>query len=133
MTNYSYQKGSVLVESAITLLIVLLFLIGIMEGGLLIWSYNTVAFAAREGTRYATVRGADSSSPASASTISTYVKAQAVGLDPNLMTVTTTWNPSNSPGGFVQVVVQYQYSTLTSLFVSAPIALTSTSKTVVLH
>src|SRR5690348_6353444 len=98
----SNQKGTVIVESAITLVVLLVMLLGIVEGGRLIWTYNTLAFVAREGTRYATVRGSNSSSPATTGTVDTYVKGQATGLDPSLMTVTTTWSPSNSPGGFVQ-------------------------------
>src|SRR5437870_927133 len=87
-------------------------LIGMIEGGRMAWPDNTLAYRAREGTRYAVDRGGDSAAPASTMTISTYVKGRAAGLDPTKMTVTTTWtgaaSPSNTPGNFVTIVVNYQ-------------------------
>jgi Flp pilus assembly protein TadG len=133
MTHDPNQKGVVLIESAISLATFMLLLFGIIESGLMVWTYNTVAFAAREGTRYAAVRGANNSSPATASTVQTYVKSRAIGLDPTKMTVTTTWLPDNTPGNYVRVVVNYQYSMVTALFMSGSVTLTSTSRTVVLH
>jgi Flp pilus assembly protein TadG len=131
--NTHSEKGVALVESAVTLLVFLLFMIAILEGARLIWAYNTLGYVAREGTRYATVRGGESSAPASVGDVETYVKNQALGLDPTLMTVTTTWSPNNNPGSFVQVAVSYQYSTMTNFFLTAPVTLSSTSRTVVLH
>jgi Flp pilus assembly protein TadG len=129
----SNQKGTVIVESAISMVLFMMLLFGIIEGGRMVWTYNTLAYVAREGTRYATVRGSSSLSPATVSSIETYVKGRAVGLDPTKMTVLTTWTPNNSAGKFVQVVVNYQYSMSTTLFVAAPFQMTSTSRTVVLH
>ena|ERR1051326_7443386 len=127
------ENGVVSVESAISLLLVIVLVFAIIEGGLMVWTYNSVAFLAREGTRYAAVRGANSSSPATTSTISTHVQDMAVGLDTTKMTVTTTWIPDNTPGNYVKVVVNYQYSPVTTLFITGTLALTSTSRTVVLH
>jgi Flp pilus assembly protein TadG len=132
-TKRSNQAGSVVIETAITLLLFMMLLFGVIEGARMMWTYNTLAFVAREGTRYATVRGATSLSPATVATIETYVKDRAVGLDPAKMTVLTTWTPNNSAGKFVQVVVNYEYYMSTTLFVSGPLQLTSTSRTVVLH
>jgi Flp pilus assembly protein TadG len=127
------QKGTVLVEAAISLLTFLLLLFGIIEGGIAVWTYNTIAFAARQGTRYAAVRGANNPSPATTSTVQTYVQSQAIGLDTSKMTVTTTWTPNNTPGNYVKVVVNYQYSPVTAFFITGSLTLSSTSKTVVLH
>jgi Flp pilus assembly protein TadG len=132
-THHRNQKGSVLVESAMSLLTFLLLIFGIIEGGFLVWSYNTVAFAARQGTRYAAVRGANNSSPATTATVQTYVQSQAVGLNTTNLTATTTWSPDNTPGNYVTVVVNYQYSPVTALLLGHSLTLTSTSRTVVLH
>ena len=133
MRRHSNQKGSILVESAVSMLAFLLLLIGIIEGGRMVWTYNTLAFVAREGTRYAIVRGGNNPVPATTTTISAYVKGRAIGLDPTKMTVLTTWAPTNSQGNPVQVVVNYQYSMVTTLFKSGSFVLTSTSKMIVLY
>ena len=46
-------KGQGLVEFALILPILLMLLLGIVEGGRIIWAYVTVQNAAREATRYA--------------------------------------------------------------------------------
>ena len=137
MRHDSDQRGSVLVESAIALSTFLILLFGIIEAGRMVYTYNTLAFAAREGTRYAVVRGANYPSPATAATIQTYVRGRAVGLDPTLMTVTTTWSgpasPNNTPGNFVQVRIDYPFTMVTTLFLNHSVTLSSTSRTVVLN
>ncbi|MDQ6663742.1 MAG: pilus assembly protein [Acidobacteriota bacterium] len=85
------------------------FALGIIDGGRFVWAYNTVAFACREGTRYAIVRGAASSSPATA--------AQ-----------TSTWQPDNKPGSFVQVKVAFTFKPVTPVFTMASYQVASTSK-----
>ena len=49
------QRGQDLVEFAIALPVLLLLLLGIMEVGVLIFSYSSIANAAREGARYGSV------------------------------------------------------------------------------
>ncbi len=51
-----YTRGQDLIEFALILPLLLLLLTGIMEFGLAIMAYNTVANAAREGARYGIVR-----------------------------------------------------------------------------
>lgn len=53
------NKGQELVEYALTLPILLLLVLGIMEFGLAIFAYNTVANAAREGARVGAVMDGD--------------------------------------------------------------------------
>lgn len=57
------ENGGTLVETAFTLTILFAFLIGIIEASLALYSYHFVSDAAREGTRYAIVRGGDWASP----------------------------------------------------------------------
>jgi Flp pilus assembly protein TadG len=53
------ESGATLVETAISLLLFFMFIMGIMEVSLALYSYHVVSDAAREGTRYAMVRGSD--------------------------------------------------------------------------
>ena len=48
----AHDRAQNLVEFALTLPLLLLVFFGIMEFGLIVFSYNTIANAAREGTRY---------------------------------------------------------------------------------
>jgi Flp pilus assembly protein TadG len=59
MLHQDGESGASLVETAISLTILFTFILGIMEGSLALYSYHFVSDAAREGTRYAIVRGSD--------------------------------------------------------------------------
>src|SRR5262249_61481133 len=101
--RHDQRRGAALVEAAIVYPVLWLLLIGMIVGGLGVFRYNQVASLAREGSRYASVRGAqyatETGQPAATDgptgTISTYVKDKAAGLDTESLTVTTTWNTSN--------------------------------------
>jgi len=62
--NIPSDKGQELVEFALILPILLVLLLGVIEFGRLIFIYNTIANAAREGARYAIVDPANASSAA---------------------------------------------------------------------
>lgn len=51
------ETGSTLVETALSISILLALVIGIMDACLMVYSYHFISDAAREGTRYAIVRG----------------------------------------------------------------------------
>lgn len=53
------NRGQELVEYALTLPILLLFVLGIMEFGVTIFAYNSIANAAREGARVGAVASLD--------------------------------------------------------------------------
>ncbi|HTB98669.1 MAG TPA: TadE/TadG family type IV pilus assembly protein [Terracidiphilus sp.] len=57
------ESGSSLVETAISLSLYLMLLIGVIELLLTVYSYHFVSDAAREATRYAMIRGANSCYP----------------------------------------------------------------------
>jgi Flp pilus assembly protein TadG len=104
------DEGQTLVETAMSLIILLTFLFGIWEVCLAMYSYHFISEAAREGARYAIVRG--SSTPpvgggtpaacaapgpptciAQTADIQTYVKYLGFpGINPGWMTVTPTWS-----------------------------------------
>jgi Flp pilus assembly protein TadG len=120
-----------MVEAALILLPFLLLIFGIIEFGVVIRAYNFVSYAAREGTRWASVRGADSGVPASASQVSTFVKRQAVGMDSSNLTVATTWIPDNKRGSSVRVQVSYSMPGVTGLILPGGIRVRSTSQTLI--
>jgi Flp pilus assembly protein TadG len=129
------EEGSAAIEMAVSMTALLLVIIGMMKMCLAVYSYHYTSEAAREGARYAIVRGYGASTShtacvayesgcvASSDNISSYVKALGYpALVPANMTVTTTWagfptgvtcTPSttcNNAGNLVTVKVQYSFS-----------------------
>lgn len=51
------ERGGTLVETAISFLLLLALIFGVIEGSLAVYSYHVLASAAHEATRYAIVRG----------------------------------------------------------------------------
>ena len=119
------EEGSAVVETALSLSVLFCLVFGVMEMSLAFYSYNVISEAAREGTRYAVVRGSAcsgfaSACPATAANVQNYVRGLGFpGMVPAQTTVTTTWpdsgasctpssSPCNNPGNNVKVVVQYQ-------------------------
>lgn len=101
------ERGSYLLEFAITTTILFLLLIGILDCSFALYAHHFVSYASEEATRYAAVRGADWSSAcatsappgftlgydctASASDIQNYVQSLAPpGLAASSITVNTT-------------------------------------------
>jgi len=122
----SREDGSALVETAVSAMIVFTLFFGAMEMCLALYTYHFVSDAAREGTRYAMVRGSScsglpSACPAQAADVQNFVQGLGFpGIDATAMTVTTTWPttgssctpsslPCNNRGNLVQVTVQYQF------------------------
>jgi Flp pilus assembly protein TadG len=124
------ERGSAILETAMSAVILLTFLFGIIETGFALYSYHFISEAAREGTRYAIVRGSScvnptdfsSACPASTSDIQNYVKNLGFpGINPTNMTVSViyagypagvTCTPStacNNPGNMIKVTVQYNF------------------------
>ncbi len=129
LTRWRNERGNELVEVAIvgTLFFTLVF--GIMEVGRAIWIYDTVAHLAREGARYAIVRGAESGQAVGAAEVEAYVQGRAAGMTG--LVVTTTWDPDNDPGSVVQVQVDRPFDPVVPLVGLGTIALSSTSRMVI--
>jgi Flp pilus assembly protein TadG len=106
------SAGNAIVEFGLCFVVCMTIFIAIMEFGMGVFTYNFVSYAAREGSRYAATRGSLSSSPATTTSIQTMVRNQAVALDPSQVSVTTTWNPNNTPGNTVTVDVSYPITSL---------------------
>ncbi len=129
------ELGATLVETALTITLLLTFVVGIMEGSLALYSYHFISNAAREGVRYAIVRGGTWSNTtatsctvtpsvsagctATSTNVQDYVRSLAFpGINSANLLVTTTWystfggtsNPAyNTPSNVVQVQVTYKF------------------------
>lgn len=86
------EGGQALVEFALIMPVFLLLVLGLFDVARAVWQENTLAYAAREGTRYAIVHGSASSSPVhpgNPTPVETVVRNAALGV-PNI-TVTSSW------------------------------------------
>ena len=92
------EAGQSLIEFALVLPLILLIITGLFDVARATWQENTLAYAAREGTRYAIVHGSASvdgivTYPGNEQPIIDVVRAAAVGV-PNV-SVTVTWPDGN--------------------------------------
>lgn len=147
------DRGATIVEVALSATLLFTVVIGIMEVSMAIYTYHYISEAAREGTRFASVRGTSCptygglSAPCPVTTsaeIQTYVyDLNYPGINPKNMTVTAAWSaypaggtctPSalcNNPGNLVAVTVQYQFPLSIPFFKISTITMSSTSKMVI--
>jgi Flp pilus assembly protein TadG len=121
------QRGSGLVEGALCFSAFLFIAFGVMEFAMAVYAYNFCAYAAEDAARWASTRGANYPTPATATSIQNHVTSQAVAL-PNTMTVTTTWTPNNNPGATVQVTVAYNIVPLTGVTISSNFLVSKTAQ-----
>jgi Flp pilus assembly protein TadG len=130
------ECGSGLVEYGIVFMLFMTMLLGIADFGRALYAYHFVSSQAREATRYAIVRGCSTVStncpaPASAGDIQTFVKNVPLGIDPNQVTVTSTWTPDHKPGSTVKVEVDYTFNFLFPFVSSSAVNMKSTSQMVI--
>jgi Flp pilus assembly protein TadG len=130
------RAGAALIETALTLALFLTVLFGIIETSLAAYAYHFISHAAREGTRYAIVRGKAcntfaSACPATADDIQAHVRSLAFPGINETIGVVTTWSPTNDPGGLVQVAVTYPYHLSLPFMPVMTINMTSTSEMVI--
>lgn len=102
------ERGQALVEFALVLPIMLLVIVGVIDVARAVFQENTLAYAAREGTRYMILHGSNSTSPitycssCSNSTVQSIVETAAIGV-PNI-TVTISYPDGNTDRGSKAVV-----------------------------
>lgn len=104
------DSGQSLVEFALMLPIVLLIITGLFDTGRAVWQENTLAYAAREGTRYAIVHGsgypnpaliqypASGTNPGNKTQVVDVVRNAAVGVG-GVISVDVRWPTGESPAG----------------------------------
>ena len=74
------ERGVELIEFALISILFFMLSFGIMEFGRAIWIYGTVAHVAKEGARFAIVRGSESPRTATVSDVASYVNTRAAGM-----------------------------------------------------
>ena len=151
------EEGSSLIEMALSSSIVFVLIFGILQMSLALYSYHSICEVAREGSRYAIVRGSTSCTNtskltncnASAAQIQTYVKSvNMAGLNSaQYMTVSTSWldgsvsmpttwsnctvGVCNSPGNLVRVQVTFAVPLSIPFWRSTMLNLSSVSQMVI--
>ena len=85
----SKQRGSELLEYALVLPVLMVLVLGIMDFGLIFFSYETLESAVREGARVGVIDPTDLPNIASA------VRGQTIGLDQSDLNVAVTFPGSN--------------------------------------
>lgn len=95
-----------MVEFAIAMGIFFVILVAILNFGYAAWERNSVAADAREGARYASVRGTASGRTTTPNAVETYVRSRsALGSS---VVVSTAWDPTTKvPGSVVTVTVTH--------------------------
>ena len=131
-TTVKDARGATLVEVALASTLFLTITFGTIEFGRMILDYHVVSNAAREGARYAAVRGSSSGRAASANDVATYVASRSGGrLSPS--NVTVTWPTDNAPGSVVQVQVRYGFTPIVTLLRRTAVNLGSTTEANILR
>ena len=124
------ERGAEIIEFAVVSILFLMLAFGVMEFGRAIWIYGSVAHVAKEGARYAIVRGSESGRTATTTDVETYVNQRAAGMTG--LTVTTTWDdPSKDPGTIVQVQVDKDFDPALPIVGLGTFTLSSTSRMVI--
>jgi RNA polymerase sigma factor (sigma-70 family) len=141
------RRGAALLEMALIESPFLMLLFGLIVVGLGVSRYQRVAALAREGARYASVRGGQyqqntGNAAATQQSVDSYVRSLAVGLDSSQLTTSVAWgNPSANPGKMPiylsdptnnvwtreTVTVTVRYTWFPEMHWAGPITLTSTS------
>lgn len=145
------ESGASLVEFTVSAAVLFVMLFGIIECSLALYVYNYVSDAARQGSRYAMVRGTNCNRLAdcavSQAQVQTYLRGfQYPGLNVNNLTATVTWfsasattpttwtacgTPCRAAGNAVQVQVRYTYPLSIPWWKSATVNIGSISQMVI--
>jgi Flp pilus assembly protein TadG len=134
----SGRPGAITLEAALVYPILFMLTLGVIVFGLGVSRYQQVAALAREGARLASVQGQQyqkttGKAAATQTSITTYIKSQAIGFDKSKLNVVVTWSPDNNTSHLVSgqavqntVSVTVSYTWSPEVYGSA-VTLTSTS------
>lgn len=155
-TEIQREEGAAVVEMALTCVVFLAMVFGVIQACLAFYTSNYVSDAAREATRWAIVRGSTSctSTPnltdcgaTTTAQFQSYVESLGYpGINSSKLTVTPTWfsasstlpktwtkcaTPCNDPGNQVQVQVSYSFPLGIPFWKAATVSVSSTSQMVI--
>ena len=103
------ERGQELVEFALILPLLLLLMVGIFEFGYVVFAYNTLSNAVREGARFGSVQPADE----------TGILDRAARLTIGLDSTKLTWDVDDSVSGRISVSVEYEHTLFTGFLLQA--------------
>jgi Flp pilus assembly protein TadG len=155
------ERGDEMIEFAIVAVVLFTCIFALINCSLLLYTYHFAAYAAREATRYAMVRGATWGSASCTSTSTLACNATAANVvsyiqsivPPGIssgtpLSVTTTWpgtelagsvatcsttKGNNSPGCLVIVQVSYSFNYFLPFLPTSALTFKSTSEVVILQ
>ncbi|HEX3457354.1 MAG TPA: TadE/TadG family type IV pilus assembly protein [Candidatus Baltobacteraceae bacterium] len=140
------ERGASLPEAAIVMTLLLTFMFGVVDFGRAFYTYGLVGHLARQGARWAIVRGSQCSGldhcPAQpgAADIQPYIRSLSEGAtDPTQITAQLSFpsctgasgGANDAPGCVAQVTVTYPFSFLLPFVHSGQITMTSSSQMVI--
>jgi len=145
MRRDTRERGASLPETALVIAIVLTLMFGIIDFGRALYTYGFVAQLAREGARWAIVRGSECTKldhcPAQGGTtdIEPYIQSLSEGAtNASSIVATLQWpncpngaTGSNSPGCTAEVTVTYPFTFMLPYLPKAAITMSSTSEMVI--
>jgi hypothetical protein len=157
LTTARNDEGAAIVEFILSAIILISVVFGIIALCMAMYSLHFVSYAAREGTRFASVRGSSCPgilpgcpTPGTGVDVQSYLRCQTYigpcskfpGIDPAKLTVTTTWSgggtactptstPCDNPGNLVHVTVSYRFPLNIPYLPSQTLTMTSTSEMVI--
>ena len=101
------DRGQSLVEFALLLPLMLLIITGLFDSARAVWESNTLAYAAREGTRFAIVHGSAGQGPLPDGTASGAADTTDMNNDPVIAYIKTVVRQAAIGVPNVTVVVEY--------------------------
>ena len=85
------DDGAALVEFALIVPFLMILTVGLVDIGRMMWYRSTLEHVAREGTRWAAVRGAGAPLETTKPAVVAYVTARTIGIHENDINVAATW------------------------------------------
>ncbi|MBS1802617.1 MAG: pilus assembly protein [Acidobacteria bacterium] len=145
------EEGSALVEFALSSIVVIMMMFGLIQCCFALYSYNFVSDASRSASRYAMVRGANCSGmpdcQITQAQLQTWVRQNAYpGINSSNLTATVTWlsvsstqpatwtacgSQCNAPNNAVKVQITYAFPFAIPFWRSTSLSLSSTSQMVI--
>ena len=137
---FKSESGSSMVETALGLTIMMTMVLGIMEFSMMAYTYSVYADATRQGVRYASIHGTDSTSCSGPSTgcsdstgtnvqnaVTTYA-AKFVTAANSVVVGVSYPDSASTPSSRVTVTTTYKYKPLFKLGVTPSFTVTSAGR-----
>jgi Flp pilus assembly protein TadG len=131
------ERGGTLAETALVMGLLLTLTLGIMDFGRALYTYSFVANAARQGARWAIVRGSQCTlldhCNATSANVQAYVQSLSEGAtDASKISAQLILpNGNNNPGSVAEVTVQYSFAFVAPFVSKLTIPMSSTSEMVI--